>query len=368
MKTVCKENMCAGCMACVEVCKEKAITVVDTLYAYNAVIKEDVCINCGACERVCPNVSPVEKRKPIVWYQGWAGREIRENSSSGGAASAIIKWFIENGGYVAACIFDRGEFVFRITNNPNEAKMFAGSKYVKSNPKNIYEAVEKKLKNGERVLFVGLPCQVAAMKKYTKKTQNLYTIDLICHGTPSPKLLDTFLQEEHVDMRKLHTISFRKNTSFGLRSGADKLVRSGAYDMYTHAFLIGLDYTENCYWCPYAEWNRVSDVTLGDSWGSKLEKEEQEKGISLILCQTEKGEELISQSGIMTKEVDIERAVRSNQQLNKPMEEHKRRKTFFKYINKGFHTAIRKCEPKLYYKKKLKAILITLRLMKDNGN
>lgn len=125
---------------------------------------------------------------------GTTGNE--ENSSSGGVASAIIKQFVKNGGYVAACLFDKGEFVFQLTNDLNETEMFAGSKYVKSNPVNIYGTVEEKLNAGERVLFIGLPCQVAAVKKSTGNPGNLYTIDLICHGTPSPKLLDMFLKRE----------------------------------------------------------------------------------------------------------------------------------------------------------------------------
>lgn len=106
--------------------------------------------------------------------------------------------------------------------------------------------------------------------------------------------------------------------------------------MYTHAFLRGLDYTENCYSCQYARWNRVSDITLGDSWGSELETEEQAKGISLILCQTAKGRELVSRTEITTKPVDIEKAIRSNQQLIRPTEMHKNRRVFLNILIRDF--------------------------------
>lgn len=368
MRTVCEKDLCTGCMACAGVCKEHAIAITDGLRAYNAVIDESLCTDCGACKRICPNVTPVQKRRPIEWRQGWAECEIRGRSSSGGAASAMIRAFIEHGGYVAACLFEQGEFVFRLTNSAEETKRFAGSKYVKSNPKKIYGEIDEKLKAGERVLFIGLPCQVAALKNRIRREEKLYTIDLICHGTPSPRLLSMFLREKGVDIETLEEVKFREKTSFGLWIGAKKLMPAGLRDMYTHAFLAGLDYTEGCYACRYAELNRVSDVTLGDSWGSELEKDEQAKGISLILCQTEKGKELVSQSGILTKAVDIEKAVRANGQLNHPTARHEKRDTFFKHINRGFHAAMRKCNPKFYYKKKLKAILVALRLMEGNEN
>lgn len=357
MRTVCEKNMCTGCVVCVSNCDKNAISIVDNLHAYNAVIDENLCINCGACENVCPNVKPVKKCRPIEWHQGWASREIRERSSSGGVASAIIRDFIKDGGYVAACLFDRGKFVFRLTDSLEEAKRFAGSKYVKSNPGKIYDAIDEKLEAGERVLFIGLPCQVAALKNSMKENENLYTIDLICHGTPSPKLLDMFLKEKGVDILCLDEIKFREKTSFGVRIEKKELSHGELRDLYIHAFLTGLDYTENCYSCQYAEFERVSDITLGDSWGSELTKDEQVQGISLILCQTERGKRLVSQSGILVQAVDIEKAVQANKQLNRPTAMHEKRKIFFEYIDHGFHRAIRKCDPKFYYKKKLKAIL-----------
>ena len=117
------------------------------------------------CEKVCPNNNPVDKVQPQKWYQGWVCKT-REQSSSGGAAAGLTQNFIQNGGYVAACLFKDGEFVFDITNDLDYARKFAGSKYVKSNPKNIYSKIHERLKQGDRVLFIGLPCQVAALNNY----------------------------------------------------------------------------------------------------------------------------------------------------------------------------------------------------------
>ena len=204
MKTVCAKDMCAGCMACINMCKKSAITIVDDYKTYNAVIDEVKCVNCGLCEKICPNVKCVEQVNPIFWKEGWAlNPEIRSNASSGGIASSIIYSFIKNGGYVASCMLNKGEFVFELTNSTQRAEQFVGSKYVKSNPKTIYIDIERKLQEGKKVLFVGLPCQVAALKNFSRNQDNLYTVDLICHGSPSPELLKMYLKEKSVDIEEL---------------------------------------------------------------------------------------------------------------------------------------------------------------------
>lgn len=378
MRTVCKQDLCTGCMACVGKCKKEAISIQDNVSAYNAVIDESKCVSCGACERVCPNNHKVNLNEPIYWKEGWAPDNIRSKASSGGAASAMMEYFVNDGGYVAACLFSNGEFVFDITNKKEELVHFVGSKYVKSNPVGIYDKVIEKLKNGNSVLFIGLPCQVAAVKNYMLAMpdnirENLYTVDLICHGSPSPKILKFALYEKGIDILQLKEIRFRNKTNFGLSSRDEDgeyktIVPAGVQDMYTHAFLTSLDYTENCYSCRYATWGRVSDVTLGDSWGSNQIDREQEKGISLVLCQTTKGVTLIQNSGIKLEEVDIEKALEANHQLRHPSIAPETREMFFANLSKGFYKAISKSAPKVYYKQKLKESLIKFKIIRGGGD
>lgn len=173
MKTVCELNMCNGCMACVEKCHRNAITIKDDLKYYNALVDTKKCVDCGLCTKVCPRENDNDMSKPKWWYQGWADSEIREHASSGGAASAIIRAFIKHGGYVASCLFDSGKFVFEVTNEMAVARKFAGSKYVKSNPEKIYGKIQSLLKANQKVLFIGLPCQVAAVNQFIKDKTNL---------------------------------------------------------------------------------------------------------------------------------------------------------------------------------------------------
>jgi coenzyme F420-reducing hydrogenase beta subunit len=356
MKTVCKYNECSGCMACVEKCPKKCITIDDSMFSLNAIKDTDVCVSCGICERICPQINVVKKRKPIMWFQGWA-KDKNTNSSSGGAASSIMSGFIENGGYVASCVFKSGGFQFYITNDNSSIDLFAGSKYVKSNPSGIYQKIQEKLKT-DKVLFVGLPCQVAGLLNYIKiSDSNLYTIDLICHGTPSPKLLERFFQDNNVELNKISDIKFRQRTSFGIIVNNKKICSDGLDD-YLIAFLQSSSFTENCYSCPYASLERVSDVTLGDSWGTDL-KEDIKNGVSLVLVNSDKGKKLLEDSDMILKGVNLDMAVSNNAQLIGPSKKPSRRHLFINALQNGksFAYATYIIDKRTYIKKKIKRLL-----------
>ena len=366
-KTVCEKDMCAGCMACVDSCGKNAISVVDSLEAYNAVIDMDRCVGCGRCERVCPQVSSPEAVTPISWHQGWArDPRVRSVSSSGGYAAAISSAFMRSGGLVCSCRQVGDEFLFMLTDDPEDLAAMQGSKYVKSNPRGAYKAVSKALRAGQKVLFIGLPCQVAAMRKYNERhAELLYTIDLICHGSPSSQVLKRFLAEKGKSLDD-GLLDFRKDIQFQLRfRGAGSVCRDGVRDRYMIAFLSGLPYTEGCYHCRYARGERASDVTLGDSWGSEL-SEELTKGVSLALCQTDKGRELLDLADIEQFPVDRENAIANNGQLSHPSRKPKERVTFFAGAEKGkkLSELIFRIYPKQCIKYGVKNLLLMMRLVK----
>ena len=366
MKTVCDINMCAGCMLCADVCPRQAIDIKKSAMSYSAIINEHKCSNCGLCHKLCQANSQPQFREPIFVKQGWAEDEkIRRHSSSGGFATALESSFVLNGGIVYSCTYKDGEFCFTSACTLEEVSWFAGSKYVKSNPSGIYKEIKYQIRQGRKVLFVGLPCQVAAVLNYCGTSENLYTIDLICHGTPSPDLLFMYLNDNKIKKEEVHSVSFRSKNRFRLNSNEKSITPPRILDFYTDTFLNGTTYTDNCYSCKYARLGRVSDITLGDSWGSQLNKDEQIKGISLALVQSQKGMQLIDNAKLCLKDVSLEIAISNNQQLKRPSPKNPARGTFFSEIDKGscFSLAYRRAFPKQYLKDTLKFAMIKLHIM-----
>lgn len=370
MKTVCPKDRCSGCMACLEVCPQNAISVETGIKSYNAVINELKCINCDRCHAICQNNNQPQFHDPVRWIQGWTKNpENRKNSASGGYAYEIEKAFLTNGGHVWSCVFADGDFKIQEAKSIEDLDDFRGSKYVKSNPAGIYNLIKKQLQTS-KVLFVGLPCQVAAIKNFVGKKleENLYTVDLICHGTPSPALLNRYLNQYGYALNTIKSISFRDKNQFRLKSEIHYLSVRGTCDSYTQAFLEGLTYTDNCYHCPYARKERISDLTAGDSWGTELSIEEQQKGVSLILMQTAKGEHLLNNLPLVQKDVDINKARAANHQLIEPNAIHPKREQFFNQLEKSsFNSAVRKCLPVKRFKQFVKTILIKSKLLRGGG-
>ena len=258
-------------------------------------------------------------------------------------------------------MFENGRFIFKEVKSIDDFVHFQGSKYVKSDTGSIYREIKDKLSDDRNVLFIGLPCQVQGLKSYLmgKYINNLVTVDLICHGTPSQALYKKYLEEEGYNTAKIASIQFRNKNYYFTR-------KEWKYEYWLEPFLSGLTYTENCYNCKFARYERVADFTVGDSWGTELGQEEIAKGISLVLCNTEKSVELLDKISFEKHDVNLERAISNNRQLSHSSIKPDNRALFEKYLDKGksYHMAVFRCYPKKVINTKIRLFPLMRRLKK----
>ena len=310
---LCSSEDCTGCMACVNTCSQNAIGIRNSEEGFQQpIIKNELCVNCGLCNKVCPVVQPQCREQFDFLQYGYAcwakDEEIRRNSSSGGLFTVLAEKIIEKEGIVYGAAFDADFRVKHIgVEKKEDLELLRRSKYVQSDIGHIFKDIKATLKNGRLVYFVGTPCQVAGLKSFLgkKKYSNLITSDFVCHGVPSPAVFEAYkdwLKKTHD--AKITSFSFRdKHKSWLWFNFRVEFENSNTYigkwheDPYLRIFLADNVLRNSCYTCFYTNMERISDITIADFWGYKahMKKEKNDdKGISLALINSEKGEELFN--------------------------------------------------------------------------
>lgn len=322
-------------------------------------IDEQKCTDCGKCARVCPLNRVQELMEHGVFKKRYFALSLKNGfpelygSTTSGAAYRIARAFLHEG-LVCGCRFNletlKAEHV--LTSDPEVVKQFCGSKYVQSTKGDVFSKIKEALRRGTRVLFIGLPCEAAGLKALctNKEAQNLYTIDLICHGTPSPKALSTYLSEAQKVVGQIKKINFRHRLrgvwedyySIKIEGTHGVLNNDSMHDAYALGFLRNLNLRESCYSCPYknAQLKRPADLTLGDFW--QIEKLipqflRTDAGVSQILVNSEKGARLVNliRYGIMySTEVTAKLAAASNIMLSRSVPRPHGRSIYYKVLDK----------------------------------
>lgn len=208
------DSQCYGCRACEQICPKSAITINPNEEGFlYPVLEETRCVKCGLCQKVCPFDSKLEKHSEEirVFAAQYKNKSSLRTCSSGGIFTAIANYVLENGGEVAGCIYDENFIAVHIlTDNPTIVEKMKGSKYVQSDTTHICLEIQGKLKAGKLVLFSGTPCQVDGLKQFLQKSyDNLITVDLICHGVPSPLFFEKYIKYIERKKGKITDIRFR---------------------------------------------------------------------------------------------------------------------------------------------------------------
>lgn len=381
------DNRCTGCNCCSAICSNHAISIETNRFGvWYPQIDLDKCTGCGLCTQVCPIYGKKYVNGFIepVAFAGWnLDEEIRKSSSSGGIFTAIADYMIQEYGtivYGAAYVKDFLVEHIRI-NTIDELDKLRGSKYVQSYiSKDIYNKLLDDLKAGHRVLFSGTPCQTAAVSKLVSRIcarwkENLFTVDVLCHGVPSPKAWEAYLSEIcSSKSASLVTINMR-DKSFGWHKFHIKINFSDGtiHDESFHegiwgpAFFTNLFLRDCCYACNFKEKIRQSDISLGDFWGAAREEElrkfdDHDKGTSVILVNSKKGAEIIeSVHGCRIEKVQYECLLKGLYVLYKSSEKNYYREKAFRDLDeKPFsEIVIKALNPPFMYrlKRKIKKIM-----------
>lgn len=311
-----KKEQCCGCFACVPVCPCDAIKAGEDENGFSLpVIDETKCIDCGKCVQICAfkNVdSDAPTVKSAYAFQLSDSGELKK-STSGGAFTALSDIVLEQGGVIAGAVMDGGFRVFhKIADTKPGRDEMRLSKYVQSDTSDIFETVKSGLGSGKKVMFVGTPCQAAQLDRYIGKSDGLLICDFLCHGVPSQSLFYKHISYlEEMYGKKAAAYSFR-GKRYGWNHGIDEITfADGTYkdgdkvQCYTKLFQANATLRDSCLECPYRGAHRYSDITIADFWGvENILNITDTKGMSLVLANTEKGEEYIkriSENGSLTQ-------------------------------------------------------------------
>ena len=379
MINVTDKHNCCGCEACVQVCPKHCISFEEDAEGFRYPnVDTSLCVECKACDKVCPVVNKREAKVPLHIYAAKnAHNAIRMASSSGGVFSLMAEQIISLGGVIFGARFNKK---WEVEHGGTET--FEGiadsrsSKYVQSRIGKSFVEARRLLQEGRWVLFSGTSCQIAALKLFLKKEyDNLLTVDMICHGTPSPGVWRKYLETVMANARKgensvssplnplvpvrdalavtdsveIKSISFRdkrlgwKKYSFALtlaKATADgkqntvSLSHIHPENPYMKAFLSNINLRPSCYRCPAKDGRSGADVTLADYWGIDREFPEydDDRGVSLVILNTEKGANLFNSLKLEKIEVSAESSLRYNPSFYAPVSPHPNRSRFFSEV------------------------------------
>lgn len=300
---------CFGCTACEHICPVSCISMVqDTKGFLYPVVDENQCIDCGLCLQVCPYVTDSTLGselfpETLAYASKHTDDATRIQSSSGGAFTAISNYVLGQQGVVYGAGYGKDLTVCHMRASSIEQRnALRGSKYAQSNLGDTFKQVEQDLKNKLSVLFTGTPCQVAGLRNYLQKEyENLLAVDVICHGIPSQKVFKDYLGlMEKQEGSSILDCKFRDKSKgwsslvLNLEFTSGHIMIDSPNSSYYTLFVDGTILRPSCYECKFSNFNRPSDITIGDFWGIErtLPQFEDGLGVSLILVNSRKGEAL----------------------------------------------------------------------------
>lgn len=348
---------CCGCTACASICAHDAIKMKpDVLGFLYPEVDKDKCVDCGLCEKVCAfndnYDASLNLDKPLAYGARHRDMNEVETSRSGAAFIAISDYILEQGGVVyGAGYTDHFRVVHKRATTKEERDEFKGSKYVQSDMTGVFRQVKQDLRDGLTVLFSGTPCQTSGLNSYVGKRlrENLFLVDIVCHGVPSPYMWRDYISYlEKKQGSPIVWVNFRDKQKYGWAAHHEtfKFKMGGGKMSFTYLFYKHIILRKSCEKCHFTNLHRPSDITIADFWGwQKTDPNinSDDKGVSLVLINTEKGRKLFeaSKDRMNTVQADIQNCLQPNMQH--PTKIDRKRNEFERdYQAKGFDFVYKK--------------------------
>lgn len=303
------EEICSGCGACVQKCPKQCIRMVENQRGFLVPeIDVETCVGCGICASICPERNNSNSINDVqeTWAVTSKEMAVLNESTSGGMFTLLVKQILNSNGVVFGCSWDENFRVKHIKiDNISDLSRIQKSKYIQSDTKNTFKEAETYLKNGANVLYSGTGCQIAGLLSFLgKEYENLYTVEVACHGVPSPGLFEKYIKWlESENSTSVTGFTFRNKvrhkkgehfTFYYEDDNGQKHFRFSNEDPFYASFLQGKTLRDTCYTCKYKADNHVGDILLSDYWGIEkaLPDFDAKYGASAVLIYSNKGKYL----------------------------------------------------------------------------
>lgn len=349
---------CCGCTLCSFICPKNAIKMFpDALGFLYPKVDDALCVDCGLCVNFCSFRSEYKIEDALPELLVYGGRHKNDDeivkSQSGAAFVALSDYILLKGGVVYGAGYkDHFRVVHKRADNVKDRDEFRGSKYVQSDISGIFGQIKEDLDNNHLVMFSGTPCQTSAVGSYLSKHRyrnNLFLMDLVCHGTSGPFLWRDYLEFlERKQGLKITHLKFRDKRYNGWHSNKESFTFANSQTYtYAYTFYSQLNLRYSCSNCPFTNLRRPSDITVGDFWGVEKTKASQlgedNKGCSLFIINTKKGVDWFNQISDSLLYVRVGLGDITQPQLLHPTKFNKKRDLLEKdYIKYGFPYVRRK--------------------------
>lgn len=338
---VLKSDLCAGCGMCSAIAKGDSIQIKVNADGYRRPVlnylfekkpiagKTESAIFAKACPGLNLDIRPykTESYHP-VWgeiresLRGYATNEIiRHAGSSGGVISAVAQYCLDNGLVDGVIQIQASEDdpllnVAVISRSQKDIIVSSGSRYAPASPAEALKWISMSV---EKYLFIGKPCDVAAVRQLQahniKLKENIpYLVSFMCAGTPSIVGTHQILEKLGTTEEEVAAFRYRGDGWPGLTKA---ILKNGETRSMTYndswGTILNRHLQTRCKICPDGI-GEFADIVCADGWEGDdkgYPSFEERDGQSLILLRTEKGSELFSavkSDGVVkASDFDVER-------------------------------------------------------------